>query len=98
MIKDQSSSDDFICRPEFERHLDKFDAIEKQLCQHALLISQNSADTQSLKTQISDGFDKIHAEIQTLKSMRTWVISGIAAGGSAFGAAIWHAIQLKLIP
>lgn len=47
----------------------------------------------AFETQLADGFRAIRADIQSLKSVRVWVIGGVAAGGSAMGAVIFHSVS-----
>ena len=52
-----------------------------------------SARIDNLETSIQNGFAKIGVDIRELRNLRTWVMLGVATGGSAIGSAIWHAIQ-----
>ena len=47
----------------------------------------------TFEVQLSDGLRAIRADLAGLKSIRFWVIGGMAAGGSAAGTAIFHALS-----
>lgn len=47
----------------------------------------------TFETQLAGGFSALRTDIQSLKSIRVWVIGGVAAGGSAAGTAIFHSIS-----
>lgn len=52
--------------------------------------------TESLESKITHGFESVLSDIKGLRSIRAWVIGGIAAGRSAVGSAIFHALQTAL--
>lgn len=72
---------------------DKHDDLRDEVRTEILVLRKEIAD---LKDSIRLGFDGLREDIRSTRSLKTWVIGGMATGGSAIGAAIWHAIQIGI--
>lgn len=91
-----------ILRPEFSAFQQEMRSDMRDL-RDGMIRSDARADQSdkrmgAFESQLTIGLDNIRTDIRSLRSIRTWVIGGVAAGGSAVGAAIWHAILTGLHP
>ncbi|OAG73513.1 hypothetical protein A0J51_00981 [Gluconobacter japonicus] len=82
---------DYVLRPEFERHLDKFDGVAKQVHEHGILLAQQAASSRdqanslkAIQTKL-DEQDRVRGERD--RAMKNTIWAANTLGPKALGIA-----------